>query len=155
MSNVLVWADVLARYDELSKLPNVNSSTVQDSLISYAEGVVHGRLASRFTTPFSTTNITAKDLMVDTLYVQNMLSRQPEKAKSVSESIDARIKALFAGEASMMTSAGAVASVMVGDTIWSSTADYPPVFGMGAIEKAVVSSEQLLDEAATRGEYYV
>lgn len=151
--NVLAWTDVLARYDELSKLPNVGSSSVQDNLMNLAEAQVHSRLASRFTTPFSTTNLTAKDLMVDALYVQAMLTRQPEKAKALADNLDERIKALLAGQSSMVTSSGSVASLMVGDTIWSSTQDYPPVFGMSDIEHAQVSSEQLYDEAATRGEY--
>jgi len=150
--NVLAWTDVLARYDELSKMPNVSSSSVQDSLMNMAEAQVHSRLASRFTTPFSTSNLTAKDLMVDTLYVQAMLTRQPDKVKRLEANINKRIEDLLAGQASMVAMDGTVASVMIGDTIWSSTQNYSPTFGMSDIECAVVNSLQLNDEAATRGE---
>jgi len=148
---IIVWADVLARYNELNTLPNVSSTGVQDNLIAMAEAVCHSRLSSRYSVPFSTSNLSARDLCVDILYVQAQLTRQPEKAKALQENIDNRIKALLEGSSVMVDSAGA-ALVSVGDTIWSSTADYSPVFGMGDIIKAEVSSAQLLDEAATRGE---
>lgn len=150
--SVIAWTDVLARYNELSTLPNVTSTGVQATLISYAEASVHGKLGSRFAVPFSSNNITAKDLMVDALYVQNQLTRQPEKAKTLAENLDARIKLLLTGQADMIDSNGALAATMVGDTIWSSTQDYPPTFGVGDVEKAIVSSGQLYAEAVLRGE---
>jgi hypothetical protein len=118
-----------------------------------AEAHVHGRLSSRYSVPFSANNITAIDLIVDAVYVQTQLTRQPEKAKALKEFLDERLEALLSGNAGMATLSGTVAAVMVGDTIWSSTQNYPPTFGMGDIEKSEVSSEQLYDEDALRGDY--
>ncbi|MFA6213547.1 MAG: hypothetical protein WC714_29185 [Candidatus Obscuribacterales bacterium] len=151
MSVIITWPDVTARYAEMDKLPNGTSPEVQANLILMAEAAVHSRLASRYSVPFSSSNYTARDLTVDMLYVQTQLTRQPEKAKAVQDSIDARINALLSGAASMVDSAGA-ATTMVGDTIWSSSENYPPVFGMGDIASSIVSSEQLVDEASSRGE---
>jgi hypothetical protein len=152
MGLIIEWTDVLARYGELDKLPNGTSPEVQANLILNAEAVVHGRLASRYSVPFSSSNYTARDLCVDQLYVQTQTARQPEKAKAVADSLNARITALLSGAAQMIASDGTVASTMVGDTVWSSTADYHPVFGMGPIEHASVSSAQVYDEAVGRGE---
>lgn len=155
MGLIIGWTDVSARYPELDKLPSGISAEVQDNHIAYAEAGVHSRLASRYSTPFSSSNYTARDLCVDMVYIQTQMSRQPEKANAVLESFNARIEALLSGAAAMLDSVGAVATTMVGDTIWSSTAEYHPTFGMGDIEKAEVSSAQLLDEAANRGEYTI
>ncbi|OGC95824.1 MAG: hypothetical protein A2W25_15220 [candidate division Zixibacteria bacterium RBG_16_53_22] len=155
MSTIITWVDVTARYAEMDKLPNGTSPEVQANLILMAEASVHSRLASRYAVPFSSSNYTARDLAVDTLYVQAQLTRQPEKAQALQESIDARITALVNGQANMIDATGAAVATMVGDTIWSSSENYPPVFGVGDIAKAEVSSEQLLDEATTRGEFTV
>lgn len=152
MSVIITWPDVIARYPEMDKLPSGTSPEIQANLILMAEASVHSRLASRYSVPFSSSNYTARDLTVDTLYVQNQLTRQPEKAKALQENLDARIAALLSGAASMVDSTGA-ATTMVGDTIWSSTQNYPPVFGVSDIEASIVSSEQVYDENAARGEY--
>lgn len=158
MPVVCSWSHVLARYDELSKLPNVGSasavaSATQTNLLNTAEAYVHGRLASRYTVPFSSNNLTAIDLIVDAVYVQNNMTRQPEKTKLLKEFLDERIKALIEGQSQMTDASGAVVATIGGDVIWSSTENYPPTFGMSDIEKAEVSSEQLYDEDVARGEY--
>jgi hypothetical protein len=154
MPQVCSWSDVLLRYGEMDKLPNVSSSaTYQEQIIDLAEAAVNARLSSQYTTPFSNNNLTAKDLVIDMVYVQNNLTRQPEKTKLLNEYLDTRFTALLNGGAGMITSSGGVAMVAVGDTVWSSTENYPPTFGMSDIEHAIVSSEQLYDEAALRGEY--
>lgn len=149
---VIVWADVLARYDELSKLPNVSSASIQENLMQMAEAGISGRLGGSFTTPFSSNNLTAKDLIVDMLYVQVNMTRQPEKAKALLDTVDSRIAALLSGSSVMLTTSGTVALTSVGDTVWSSTEDYPLTFGVSPIEHAQVSSQQLYDEAVARGE---
>lgn len=158
MPVVCSWSHVLARYDELSKLPNVGSasavaSATQTSILNTAEAYVHGRLAARYAVPFSSNNLTAIDLIVDAVYVQSNLTRQPDKTKLLKDFLDERIKALLEGQAQMTSDSGVVVATIVGDTVWSSTEAYPPVFGMSDIEKAEVSSGQLYDEDVTRGEY--
>jgi hypothetical protein len=139
-------------YPELSTLKNAVSPDIQDVLLSRAEAEVSGRLAARFSLPFSSDNETFKALAIDTVYVQNNLTRVPEKAKALKESIDERIKALLDGSAQMVTVAGTIASAMADGAIWSDTMNYSSTFGMSDIEKSVVSSERLYAEDNSRGE---
>lgn len=158
MPVVCSWSHVLARYEELSKLPNVGSasavaSATQVALLNTAEAYIHGRLAARYAVPFSSNNLTAIDLIVDAVYVQNNLTRQPDKTKLLKEFLDERIKSLLEGQSQMASATGAVVATIGDDVIWSSTEDYPPVFGLGDITKAEVSSGQLYAEDVARGDY--
>lgn len=151
MGTVIAWTDVIARYPELDKLQNATSPETQDALIMYAEAMVHGRLSGAFSVPFSSSNITARDLCMDALYVQNMLSRQPEKAGAVSKALETRLTALLSGAAGMVDSTGTVTTTMVGDTVWSNTMDYHPVFGLSDETVLAVSSAELIAENYDRG----
>lgn len=152
------WSQATLRYPELDKLAAVSSTSVssaqilanQVDLIALAEAQVHGRLAARYTVPFSLTNLVARDLAIDTLFVQNIQSREPAKAKIINDSLEARYKSLLSGEAAM-TLADGTALLMIGETAWSSTMDYHPVFGMGDVAGMAVGSSQLIDEDAERG----
>ena len=150
--NVISWTDVLARYDELGKLPNVGSSTVQNLILNLAEAEIHSRLSGAYSVPFSSNNMTAHDLMIDMVYVQSTRTRQPEKADAVAKAISAKIDALLAGKAGMTTTTGTLATELIGDMVWSNTAEYDPTFGVSDIAYAAISSTQLYDEAAARGE---
>lgn len=150
MGAIITWINATARYAELDKLPNGTLTTAQDDLIAMAEAQVHGRLASRYTTPFSSNNLTARDLAIDVLFVQNVMSREPKKAELISKSLEDRFAALLTGEAVMAVSSG-TALTMVGETAWSSTMDYHPVFGMGDVAGMAVGSSQLIDEDSDRG----
>lgn len=150
---VISWPDVTGRYEELEKLRNATSPEVQDRLMTLAEASIHGRLSNGFTVPFSSNNFTARDLCIDELYVQNMMTKQPEKAKAVRDSLDKRIEQLLLGNANMIDSGGAVLLSLVSDTVWSNTSGYAPTFGVGDIVDARVSSAQLYDEAQARGDY--
>jgi hypothetical protein len=158
MPVVCSWSHVLARYEELSKLPNVGSasavaSETQTNILNMAEAYVHGRLSSRYPIPFSSSNLSAIDLIVDAVYVQSNMTRVPEKAKALKESMDERIDALLDGNAQMVDIAGTIAAASMDGTVWSDTMNYPPTFGMSDIEKSAVSSERLYAEDNTRGEF--
>lgn len=150
MGAIITWINATARYSELDKLPNGTVGGVQDDLIAMAEAQVHGRLASRYTVPFSNNNLTARDLAIDVLFVQNVMAREPKKAAAISDSLDKRIAALLTGAAVMVVSSGTAIS-MVGETAWSNTMNYHPVFGMGHVAGMAVDSSQLIDEDSDRG----
>jgi hypothetical protein len=149
--HILSWADVTGRYPELNKLPDIGSSTVQNSIMALGEAYIHSRCAVAYTVPFSSNNLTAIDLCIDAVYVQTQLTRQPDKADALNKSLDARIEALLAGKAMMITNSGDTIDTTIADVVWSSTMDYHPTFGMGAIERMAVSSSQLIDEDEARG----
>lgn len=145
----ITWNQVLARYPELDKLPNINAT--QGEVTAMGEAYIHGRLGAKYSVPFSSNNMTARDLMVDAVYVQQNMTRKPEVAKALLEFLDARIESLLSGEASMTTDTGTVAVQMVGDAIWSSTMDYHPTFGMGSILDSVIDSSQIIAENDAKG----
>lgn len=147
---VIVWSDALLRYPELAKLPDVNSASTF-AMVRLGEGYVSGRLASKYTVPFSNNNVTAQDLVIDAIFVQQHLSRQPEKAKTIKEYLDERIAALLDGSANMITTSGSIAGTLVGEAIWSSTQNYHPTFGMSDPLNWEVSSDMLIAENSARG----
>jgi len=155
------WGEALLRYPELDKLSAVSSTATntssviaanQAALVANAEAYVHGRLGSNFSVPFSSNNMTAKDLVIDTLYVQNIQSRQILKGKTLAAVVDEKIKALLLGATSMVDINGTILAAFAGDVAWSNTMNYHPVFGMGAPEVTAIDSQQLIDENTARGD---
>lgn len=141
------WAEVSGRYPEIAK--SKDSTEVASGYIFFAEADIDSRLASRFTVPFSSNNVTAKDLAIDLTYLKVYQFKDPEKAKLIEESINARIDRLLAGGSSMMTTSGDTLT-SVGGTVYSTTGNYAPTFGMGNVEDFLVNSAQLQDEADSR-----
>lgn len=146
---VMVWSEATHRYPELAKLPDVSSGS-QVFYISLAENAVASRLSSQFTPPFSSNNLTFKDLAIDMLYIQTQMTRQPEKAEMLKEWFNERVTALLNGDASMLTDSGDVAGTLTGDPVFSTTQDYAPTFGVGDPLDWSVSSSQIRDEADAR-----
>lgn len=148
MGKVIEWADVLVRYPELDKLPTIGA--VSDNVIASAEARVHSRLASRYTVPFSSNNLAAADLVIDMVYIQTQMTRQPEKATALREDVDSRISALLDGTSQMALDDGTVLAA-VGDTVWSNTGDYHPTFGMSDPIVQEIDSAMLIAENYDRG----
>ena len=148
---IVTWDDVTGRYGEMLKLPNANVSSVQAAYMSLGEAIVQSRLASKYAVPFSSNNTTAISMCIDMVFVQTQMSRQPDKAKAVSEMLEVQIAALLDGSAAMVNVAGTIVATIGGGAVWSNTMDYHPVFGVGAIEVMAVSSAQLIDEDTARG----
>lgn len=149
MATFLTWADVKLRYPEMDKL-GITSAQL-DSIVDFAEAYVHGALAAVYTVPFSTTNLTARDLGADAAFWQIQQSKSPEKAQSVYARMKERIEALRMGNEQMTTTSGATVS-RVGETIWSSTQAYLPTFTMDDETRWGVDSAQLSDLRIERGQ---
>lgn len=147
MSRYITFADVTLRYPAILKVGS--ESTVGSAYIGYVENEIDGMLASHFTVPFSSNNMTVKDLAIDLTYIKagNFTF---EQAKEMLDDFMEKIKALKNGEHSMLTDSGDVITT-VGDTAWSNTMDYTPVFGMSPIEYSEVDSSQIYDEEVDRG----
>lgn len=145
------WQEVTARYPELGKLPNATSPEVQNTLISYAEAYVHGKLSTNFSVPFSCNNFTARDLVIDALYMQNVQTRQPVKGKAMLSVLDDKINALVTGRMQMVDVNGTVCQLATGDPTWSNTMNYTPTFGMENPVMWAVNSQMMIDENNARG----
>ena len=149
---IATWSEALLRYPEFAKLQDV-STVSQAVYLSFAEGIVTSALAGKFSAPFSSNNITVKDLVVDMVYIQTQLTRQPEKAEALRKYYNERISSLLSGDSDMVDSSGMIAGTVVGDPVWSNTMDYHPTFGNGDPVTWEVSSAMTIAEDNARGHY--
>jgi len=143
------WNDLVSRYSSASTKGG-GADEISSSHIIYAENELNGRLAPKFTVPFSSNNLTAKDLSIDLTYLRigNLNSDNYTKLK---DSIDERINRLLAGEENMVDVDGNEIAQSVGGTLYSSTQNYTPTFGFGNTEDFVVDPDLIEDEDASRG----
>jgi len=108
-------------------------------------------MAPFFTVPFSSNNITAKDLAIDLTYIR-VANLKLEDRDGFRKEIKERIKMIQVGDMVMMTTSGTSASTSDAQG-WSTTKDYHPVFGMGDIVDFRVDSSEVYAEAIARGDY--
>jgi hypothetical protein len=160
MTIISSWGEITLRYPELDKLQAVSSSAVNTpgqvvankaAIIANAEAYVQGRLAQSFTVPFSSNNFTAKNLVIDAVYVQNVLSRQALKGKTVATFLDEYIASLLNGAMQMVDVNGTVCATAGGDPVWSNQMNYHPTFGLGDLTVTAVDSQELIDQNNRRG----
>ena len=146
--SIVKWDDVTKRYSSLEKLTG-GAEALTPAYIVPAEAEVTGRLAPRFTVPFSSNNVTFKDLVIDLVRAKGGSFKEEER-KEMLEDIDSRLKRLFMGQEAMVTvdSAGAYSMLYadLSNAVWGSTQDYPPAFGRGEFIDFEVSSAQKQDE---------
>lgn len=147
---IINWADINARYPETAKL--ADATQADSSWVMYGIAEMEGRLSSGFTTPFSSNNLTAKDLAIDLVAAKLYRYKDSEKADMISTFVESQIKKLLDGKMAMITTSGDVVA-SVGGTVYSTTTDYHPVFGIGPIEYSIVSSTEIIDEQEARGIY--
>lgn len=154
MSNYVKWDDVIRRYSQLSKL-NRGSVELNDSFINPAERELESRLAGFFTVPFSVTNQTAVDIVIDMTFHRAGILKEKEGRK-FGEDLDKKIDMLKDGNAAMMISStdGTItAEFSGGRTPWSSDQEFIPAFGHGPFEEFLVDSSQVRDERVARGDF--
>jgi len=144
MSKYANWADVTARYTQISELGGAKS--VDSSYIIYAEAQIEGALSASYTVPFSSNNLTVKDLVIDLTYGKAIAFRDLKKSKAIMDSIEHRIKMLRSGTMSMVTNSGDVLSSSGQGSIWSSTEDYSPSFDMNDAENQCIDLDMQQDQ---------
>lgn len=146
MGRYINWADVVHRYRESGK--DTGSDEISSAHIYYAEQDVDGYLGSVFTAPFSSNNVTAKDLAIDFTYVRMSRRTKPKDAEAVFEALMKRIAQLKAGTMSMVTTSGDLLSPSMG-ALDSTTRLYDPTFTMTEPEIMHTDSSQLYTEEGT------
>jgi len=150
MGRYITWADIAARYPEIAKVGG--SVEVGSAHIPFAEAEVDGLLAGVYTTPFSSNNLTARDLSIDVAYLRSNALRDPDRVQPIVDRVDRMITDLRSGRMSMVTASGDTlyGSGAPGATMWSTTMGYHPVFGADETEMFTVDSAQILDEENAR-----
>lgn len=148
MPPLIDWSDVNRRYPETLKL--ADATNADSSWVPFAIAELHARMAPRFAVPFSTNNETAKDLAIDLVFAKFYRWKNPEQAAAVNSYVAEQIKMLLDGKMAMITTSGDTISA-TGGTVFSTTEDYHPVFGMSPTEYSVPSSAQIDAEEDARG----
>jgi len=125
MSHYIKWADAVARYPSLNTVGG--AAEMESAWIDYVEKQVNGLLAPAFSIPLAV-GVTVKDLCIELLYIR-VGKLSIEETKDMREAFMERINRLVSGEESLIDDSGAVINSS-GETIYSSTADYSPVFNL-------------------------
>lgn len=145
MGRYIDWADVSGRYGDFAKGPDATQA--QASFVPQAEAEIDGRLAVRYTVPFTPTPYLVQDLCIDLAYVKATI-RQPG-SKVIKEYIDQRIDAIIAGTLLLTNSDGVLA--ISANHAWASNS-YHSAFGLDSEINWRVDSQQLLDLSDRRGQ---
>jgi len=144
VSKYINWADLTARYPNASDVGG--ASAINSSYIVFAEAQVEGALSSSYTVPFSSNNLTVKDLVIDLTYGKVISFKDLKKSKAVMDSVEHRIKMLRSGAMSMVTDNGDVLSSSGQGSIWSSTDKYSPSFDMNDAENQCIDLDMQQDQ---------
>ncbi len=146
MGRYIDWDDAANRYGNIGKL---DAEDISSSYIVYAEAEIESKLAPKFAAPFSSNNITVRDLCIDTVLKKVLMFKDTKKADTSGKDIDARVKALLEGNAQMALDDGTTTGQDV-QSAWSETSGYAPTFGVGDITDMQVSSARLYSEETAR-----
>lgn len=144
MGRYITSSEFFARY---SQIKDYGANHVESHFILYAENQLDSMLSNYFTTPFSSDNLTAKDLSMELTYIRSADLKFADREKR-EEHFMKKIKALINGETSMVSSSGVLSTV--GDTISITNGQYHQTFGMGDVENYLVDSSQTYDEFLER-----
>lgn len=144
--SIVTYDEILSRF---SAVGDYGNTVVTSHYLLYAENHVNGLLAGHFTVPFSSNNLTAKDLVIELTYLRCGDLKVGELEKRY-DMFQRRIDALRNGDEVMMTSSGE--TMVAGGTLipTSNTEDYTPVFGVSDTELSQVDPDQIEDEEDER-----
>lgn len=122
-------------------------STIESAYLLPAEAEVDARLGVRFALPFSSNNLTVKDLVIDMTMIR--MGTYKDRVEDLQKSVDSRITALIAGTMVMVTASGTIAASALASA-YSTTGSYHPVFGMGDVVDMKPDDDRVDDEEGER-----
>ena len=137
------YTDFNARY-----ATGISEAQINSHYLPFAAARLESLLGQGFTTPFSSNNLTARDLTLDLAYLMVLRrSKDNRDYETFAAGIAEQCRDLRNGVRPMITSSGeSLFAVTVGDTVWSSTARYHTVFNLSAPATQEVDPQRLLDE---------
>jgi hypothetical protein len=144
----ITWDDVVHRYTDFSDFGGAVKAA--SHYIAAAEARIDGLLGSHFSIPFSNNNVTVRELSIDAAFMHAARGLSKEEYARINDRIMDTVTMLKAGDMVMVIGSGQIHRSDI-SRAWSSNQDYHPVFGMHDPLDWVVSSQQIIDEAAARG----
>ena len=139
MGRYIDWDDVVLRYPSIDNIGG--AAEVGSAWIGSIENQIDGMLSKSYSIPFSSNNETVKDLAIELTYIR-VGNLKVEEADSMKTNFMDRIERIINGREGLVSSDGSIVG-MVGDTIWSSTKDYHPIFDIGCDVDWVTDSSQV------------
>lgn len=146
MGRYINWADVTGRYGDFAK--GVDASVAAAAFIPQAEAEVDGRLAPKYTVPFSPAPYLVQDLCIDVAYYKATIRQ--EGSKVLGESLEQRFKAIIDGTLLLTNSGGAIIQES-GGAAWCSNS-YHSSFGPDSEVNWRVDSNWINDTMDARGQ---
>jgi hypothetical protein len=136
----------------VNRTPSANtaggSKEVDSAFIIPTEFEVDGLLSTHFTTPFSSNNMTVKELVADLVYAKMNVGKDKHAVKYKERAME-MVDNLKAGTMNMILLDGTVVGAVNG-TAWSNTQDYHPVFGISDEIYQTKDQDQIDHENAER-----
>ncbi len=152
MGRYIGWDHLAGRYSQVVGF--ADAEEVGSNYITYGEAEVDARLAKAFDVPFASGSSypTVRDLAIDFSYLRMSLGKDKTRS-ALRKELDGKIIDLCEGRLEIVDDSGEVIGRggLIGGTIWSSTENYTPVFGIGNIEDMEPDTDQVDDEEAARG----
>jgi phage gp36-like protein len=146
MGRYIEWDDVVNRYPELDTVSGADE--MGPTHIDHAESFIDSILSSHFTPPFSSNNMTVKDLSIDNVYYRAGKFKLDNAAQVWSDTL-VFIEMLKNGQASMISDSGELLGIRATGAIYSNTQSYHSSFGMDdPICWAIDSDHQIADADA-------
>jgi hypothetical protein len=148
----ITWDDVQNRFTGFADV--AGAVRAASHYVSYAEAFIDGKLASKYVTPFSSNNVTVKDLAIDVVQMRALRGQNNDEYKNIRADVNSRLAALLAGNEIMITTSGD--QVTLNDALaagaWSNTSGYHPTFSPVLPDEVLVpSSDFVTAEADDRG----
>ena len=147
--SLIDYSDVAGAYRSIEK-SGYTSEEVNSFHIPYAEAEITGRLAVKYTAPFSSNNFTAKDLITQLTY-SRIAPLSEDGRREIVNGVNERLDRILAGDELMLTTSGEVITKSSASSkIWSNTEDFPAPFSMDDPINWEVSSGEIYDERSIR-----
>ena len=136
------YSDFNTRYATRMSEAEINSH-----YLPYASARLESLLGGAFTVPFSSNNLTARDLTMELGYLMVLRrGKGPQDYQAFADTLAAQLGDLRDGRQPMITTSGeALFAQPIGEDIWSSTARYHTVFDLRDAPRQQVDPQNLLD----------
>jgi len=119
--SIVNYQDLVGTFRAIGK-SGWTAEEVNSYHIPQCQAEIEGLLATVYTVPFSSNNVTAKDLVTQLVYCRLSGGSMEERQACRNEVLD-RVEKLKSGKELMLTSSGPIDSGIT-NIIWSNTKDY-------------------------------
>ena len=134
--------DLVRRYrifNEIGDAPLVNST-----FIAPAEAEIEGRLAAKYSVPFTGSPLKVRALVLDLVWAKYMRTRDPAMAAAMVEDINRQIADLLSGDEVIVLEDGtSVGPSGTDDRFFHTQAGYKPIFDVRPAEDQRIDPDRL------------